>query len=475
MTAEQPLPDGTRVALHRDVRTYEGGSVLMGGEPLRVLRVKAKVSDRLMGRSIKVNDALSRALAGRLIDAGLASSVTNTLPEASLTDVTVVVPVKDRSDELDRALTALTSGVAVVVVDDGSDDPSAIARVAAQHGARLVALPINQGPAAARNAGLRAVTTPFVAFADSDVAVAPESLALLLRHFTDERVAVAAPRVVGHEGSNWITRYEAACSSLDLGPEPALVKPGGRVAWVPSACFIARVSALEAGFDEQLRSGEDVDLMWRLAEKWRIRYDPSVHALHEHRDELRPWLARKKFYGTSAAPLAARHGSAVAPAVLTPWLGAVSVLLLIQRKWSIAVLSVLLAVTGYRASRLVEAEAATRTRIGIRLAFRLLTGSATQMSALLVRHWWPVAVLAACFSWRARRALLLAAVTDGLTDYRRTAPNLDPLRFLAARRLDDLAYGTGVWTGALTQSSPHALLPRVTGFRSMRYRRQYRH
>lgn len=469
------LPDGARIALHRDVRLYERGTVLLGGEPLRVLRLKPKVSSRIDGRLVEVTDQLSRALAERLIEAGIASSVTDTLPVTSLADITVVVPVKDRSEELDRALSALAGSVDVVVVDDGSDDPSAIAQVAEKHGARLVALPVNRGPAAARNAGLKAVATSFVAFADSDVTVGPESLAMLLRHFADERVAVAAPRIVGHTGSNWISRYEAACSSLDLGREPGLVKPGNRVAWVPSACFVARVSALRDGFNEQLRCGEDVDLMWRLADEWRIRYDPSVHALHEHRDELRPWLARKWFYGTSAAPLATRHGAAVAPAVLTPWLGAVSGLLLIQRKWSMALLAVLLTVTGYRASRLVQATAKTRARIGITLALRLLTGSATQVSALFVRHWWPLGVLAACFSQRARRALLVAAVTDGLADYRRSAPNLNPLVFVFARRLDDLAYGSGVWTGALTQNAPRALLPRVAGFSSWRNRRQDRH
>ncbi|AEF42799.1 mycofactocin biosynthesis glycosyltransferase MftF [Hoyosella subflava] len=464
MTATPRPADSVRVKLHRDVRVYGDTSILMGGEPLRALRLKPQASRLISNRELRVNDALSRSLAERLVSAGLASTVTETLPEASLADVTVIIPVKDRSDELDRALSAITGAVATIIVDDGSDEPQKVAAVAVKHGAHLVALPVNQGPAAARNAGLREVTTPFVAFADSDVAVTPDALALLLRHFADDRIAVAAPRIVGRAGTNWIARYEAACSSLDLGPEPALVKPGSRIAWLPSACFAARVAALADGFDERLRCGEDVDLMWRLAEKWRIRYDPSVHAMHEHRDELWPWLARKKFYGTSAAPLASRHGDVVAPAVLTPWIGAVSGLLLVQRKWSVTLLAVLLAITGYRASCLLEAPPQTRAEIGARLAVRLLTGSATQASALLVRHWWPIALTSALFSRRARRALLLAVLTDGLTEYRHTKPQLDPVRFLVARRLDDLAYGSGVWAGAIRQKAPRALLPRMRGF-----------
>jgi len=34
-----------------------------------------------------------------------------------------------------------------------------------------------------------------------------------------------------------------------------------------------------------------------------------------------------------------------------------------------------------------------------------------------------------------------------------------PVRFIVARRLDDLAYGAGLWWGALRSRSPRALLP----------------
>ena len=91
-----------------------------------------------------------------------------------------------------------------------------------------------------------------------------------------------------------------------------------------------------------------------------------------------------------------------------------------------------------------------------------------QAASALTRHYWPLAVAAASVSVRARRALVTAAVADAALDWRRVRPDLDPLRFLVARRLDDLAYGTGLWAGALRAREPRALTPAFRGFRPRR-------
>ena len=67
-----------------------------------------------------------------------------------------------------------------------------------------------------------------------------------------------------------------------------------------------------------MHSGEDVDLCWRLVEAGaRLRYEPIALVGHEHRTRLRDWLSRKAFYGTSAAPLSARHPDKTAPMVIS--------------------------------------------------------------------------------------------------------------------------------------------------------------
>jgi hypothetical protein len=90
-----------------------------------------------------------------------------------------------------------------------------------------------------------------------------------------------------------------------------------------------------------------------------------------------------------------------------------------------------------------------------------LLAAIAQGFTLLLRHWWPLTAIAALFSRRARRAVLVAAVADTVWEYARVRPQLDPVRFAVARRLDDVAYGAGVWWGALRGRSWLALLPAV--------------
>ena len=69
-----------------------------------------------------------------------------------------------------------------------------------------------------------------------------------------------------------------------------------------------------------MQSGEDVDLCWRLIEAGaRLRYEPIALVAHDHRTELRDWIARKAFYGGSAAPLSVRHPDKTAPVVISGW------------------------------------------------------------------------------------------------------------------------------------------------------------
>ena len=141
------------------------------------------------------------------------------------------------------------------------------------------------GPAAARNTGLEHATTELVAFLDADTLPPPDWIERLAGHFDDPRVAAVAPR---------IRAANRRRSPLDMGPDRI-------VPYVPSAALIVRTPVR---FDETLRYGEDVDLIWRLLDQGhRVVYDPSVVVLHHEADVLR----RRFRYGTSAAPLAARH------------------------------------------------------------------------------------------------------------------------------------------------------------------------
>ncbi|WP_068923814.1 mycofactocin biosynthesis glycosyltransferase MftF [Planobispora rosea] len=458
------LPIGFTVRLNRHVRVRDQGRTLVGGAPTRMIRLSPAAGDYLHERTIRVRDRSSALLADRLIEGGLADPIVADLPDLDPAQVTVVIPVRDRPAALDRLLTCIGDRHHVIVVDDASLAPAAIADVVARHRAELVALKRNVGPATARNEGLKRVTTPYVAFADDDVVLEPDALPLLLRHFHDPRVAMVAPRVLGLRlpgRDRWVGRYEDARSSLDLGVHPGIVRPRAPVSWVPSACLLARVDALGSGFSAGMRVGEDVDLAWRLAgEGHRVRYEPAAIVHHEHRTAIPDWLRRKAFYGTGADLLAQRHGRDVAPAIVTPWSAAFAAALLLQRRWSLPAAALIFAAATLRLSSKVR-NTERPVRLGAALTFDRALAATWQLKALLLRHWWPLAAIGCLLSRRMRRAVAAAALFDTVVDFRRTKAHLDPFRFAIARRLDDVAYGCGVWYGAFKGRSLRALLPDI--------------
>jgi len=459
------LPAGFTVRLAPGVLTADDGHLLIGGSPLTAFRLSGRARRLLAGDKVTVTDESTGRIADRLLATNLGIPDLLNVAETTVEALTVVIPVRDRTAQLNRTLAALAP-LACVVVDDASEDPAAIAAVAARHAAQLLRLAANVGPAAARNAGAALVTTPFVAFVDSDVEVDAASLLRLTRHFADPAVCLVGPRVKGVIRSGcprWFERYDAVASSLTLGRRAASVGPGAAVGWLPSACLVGRTRAVAGAFDESLRVGEDVDLVWRLvADGHRVRYDPTVEASHDARSTLREWLGRKAFYGTGSAILARRHGDHLAPAVLTPTYALAAAALVMRKPWSVPVAAVGLAI-GTRAVHRALPPTPDSWRVAGRLALRGLGWAVRQESALLVRHWWPAAVVGALVSRDIRRAVATAAVVDavvGFADHRHEAGLPNPALFVVGRRLDDAAYGAGLWWGAISVRSARALKPR---------------
>ncbi|WP_377320347.1 mycofactocin biosynthesis glycosyltransferase MftF [Pimelobacter simplex] len=452
------LPTGFEVRLRADVERADGGDLLVGGSPLRALRLTPRAQALLDGDLLRVRDRAGGLVARRLLDGNLADPVLHG-PGLDAGLLTVVVPVRDRPEQLGRALAALAP-LTTIVVDDASHDPAAVARVAAAHRATLVVLPANVGPAGARNAGLARVRTPYVAFVDSDVTVDAATLRRLARHFEDPAVVLAGPRITGRARSarpRWFERYDEQASSLSLGTRACAVRPGAAVGWLPSACLVARTDAIRPGFDAAMRVGEDVDLVWRtVAAGGVVRYDPDEVAAHDVRPGMGGWLGRKFVYGTGGAPLAARHGDRIAPAVLSLPMAAAAAALLARRRWSAPVVAAGLAAGLVSVERSLPLTGA-RHRLAAVLVARGFGWAVRQESALLLRHWWPLTALALPASRTARRMVATALVVDAVVA--RVEHPGAPYA-LVARRLDDLAYGAGLWAGAARARSPRALLPR---------------
>ncbi|KZM70667.1 mycofactocin biosynthesis glycosyltransferase MftF [Nocardia terpenica] len=457
------LPDGFGVRIDPRVRTYSGGRFLVGGSPTRLLRLAPEAAALIGDGYLEVTDPTSAVVARRLLDSGVGNPRPRLLPSPE--DVTVVVPHYNDAAGLERLLGTLR-GHSVVVVDDGSDRPVPIPRTRGRCRVTVLRHDRRHGAAAARNAGLRAATTEFVAFLDSDVVPRAGWLEVMLGHFSDPEVALVAPRIVAREQDTTVLgRYEQARSSLDRGRREAAVTSRGAVSYVPGAALLVRRRALlaEGGFDEGMRSAADIDLCWRLEQAgWRLRYEPAAHVACDHPVSVGKWFGRKVSHGASAAPLAGRHAGMATPLSVPFWTVVATALLASGSRRGVLIGVLTLAAALARLRR-VFAELDNPTRVAAIQLARGFSAGVWRIVSALCRHYWPVTVLAMVASRRIRRIAFTLAVADGLADWftHRETGGLDPLRYLFCKRLDDLAYGTGLWWGAVRARNVAALRPVV--------------
>ena len=459
-----PSGSARRVRLRLDRSYARYDSTIIGGSPLRVIRLSpagVEAARRLEAAGAgpgTPNDDTGverTSLSDRLVAIGAAHPVPERPGRYTSADVTIVMPVHRRRSNAagraddgagdrtgdptgDRAGDRSGPGrgdgggeampITTVLVDDGSDPPIADA---------TLRLETNRGPAAARMAGLERVTTPLVAFIDDDVDLgaggASAALEGLLGHFDDDAVALVAPRVrsgpaaAPTRAARRIAAYERRHSSLDLGDHPARIAPGTAVSYVPAAVIVCRVDAVRAvgGFDTDLRVGEDVDLVWRLvAAGYICRYEPSVIVEHRPRPTWSAFARQRIAYGSSSAALAER-GHSLAPVRANGWSLGI---------WALVagghpVLGAAVALT--TAVALVRRLAMLPPAVSIRLALGG-TWQVGRLAAMAVRRvWWPILVPLALVSRRVRVALVVALAAAG-----------DPLVVV-----DDICFSIGVWRG----------------------------
>lgn len=414
-----------------------------GGSPWRLVTlspVGKGALDDLLGGTEPPRGSAEEELARRLARAGLLVGPPRAAAPAA--DVTVVVPARCTQQQLAGLLDRVPAELPLVVVDDGSPVP--LAGVGDR--THLVELrhPAARGPAAARNAGVARARTAWVLFLDTDVRPPPDLAGRLLAA-ADPGVVAVAPRVLPAGDRGLAAWLEGAAPALDLGPVAADVAPGSRVPYVPSAALLVRREAFTAvaGFDEALRVGEDVDLVWRLREHGVVRYEPSVLVHHLPRASLGQVLGRRCAYGTSAAALDRRHPGQVRHA----------------DAWALSALPWALAVAGRPRLALAAGAAVLASgplwlrglpaRESVALAGSAHLAGARALGRWLVRPALPLTVGLAVAVPRARPGLALAILLGR------------PRGRLLAQAADDAAYSAGVWAGCLRHRRVGPLLPRV--------------
>ena len=266
--------------------------------------------------------------------------------------LSVVVPVRNGGRDFGRCLQRLrgssVTDFELIVVDDGSTDDSAASALEA--GATLLRLPTPRGPAAARNLGAQAASSPLIFFLDADVAVHPETLVRALVRFDRDPTlsalfgsyddAPAAPGLVS-QYRNLLHHFVHQQGDFHDGIRPA------HTFWTGCGAIRRGVFLEYGGFDPRLYPRpaiEDIELGYRLTRAGlRIALARDVLSTHMKRWTLRemirtdifrrgvPWMLLIKRYGTIETDLNVKAGQkacvaitglslmACALGVATPW------------------------------------------------------------------------------------------------------------------------------------------------------------
>ena len=222
--------------------------------------------------------------------------------------VSVIIPAYNEERVIEssvhRILASNYHPMEVIVADDGSKDRTSEIVTAAfgdEPRVRLMTM-VNGGKANALNRALAAASGEIVVALDADTQFEPETIARLVRWFSDEDIgAVAGNAKVGNR-VNLVTRWQAVEYVTAQNIERRALTRFDAIMVVPGAVGAWRRSALEevGGYPEDTLA-EDQDLTIAIQRKgWKVAYDENAVAWTEAPETLRA-LGKQRFrwaYGT---------------------------------------------------------------------------------------------------------------------------------------------------------------------------------
>lgn len=235
--------------------------------------------------------------------------------------VSIIIPTRDRKDSLKEVLDSIgqfnypKEQFEVIVVDDGSADGTGelVRKLQTQSPFKVQYYrQERKGLSAAKNLGIRNAAGSLLVFTDDDCIVEKDWLNKLLKAFDSPEMGV----VGGPDRIPLTSSFLAKCIDFSV---TSFVGTGGvregktlRLAtYYPRGCNTAvRKSAIEAvrGFDEDLKTGEDIELIFRIKQAgYSIQYAADAFVWHKRRDSIRTFLRQIYSRGYWRMELGRRH------------------------------------------------------------------------------------------------------------------------------------------------------------------------
>ena len=283
--------------------------------PIGVARLRDEISAAVGGGIIDRGDVAESTMWCEII-ASLRRRFAGAAPEAWQplrrdAAVSVVLPTRNRPDDLQRCLAALSAQqtrrrVEIVVVDNDPDSGLTPPVVARFPGVRLVR-EYRPGLSYARNAGILAATGEIIVATDDDVTMPQQWLERLVAPFRDDNVAVVTGNVQPAALETASQHLFESYGGLGRGFAPYRVDaewfwqfrgavPTWDVGATANAAFRASIFRHEriGLFDEALGAGmptgcsEDTYVFYKaLKAGYAIVYEPAAFVWHRHRSDMR--------------------------------------------------------------------------------------------------------------------------------------------------------------------------------------------
>lgn len=201
----------------------------------------------------------------------------------------VIIPTRNRTDYIGRAVDAVLDqtfeNLELIVVDDGSTDNTRELIEQRSEDERLrYYRTVQMGANVARNVGIALSRADWIAFLDSDdlwerkrletVATAIQKSEDLHWYITDCRRINAQQTAIREDfiHSEYLDQYLLSFGSL-----------GGTINLIAPRQFLNEID----GFDTQLSSCQDIDMFYRLQEKFPLEYLPGVFAIYDLKSNQR--------------------------------------------------------------------------------------------------------------------------------------------------------------------------------------------
>jgi glycosyltransferase involved in cell wall biosynthesis len=184
--------------------------------------------------------------------------------------------------------------IEVIISDDASTDASiAVARNLAAEDPRvcLITNPSNTGPAAARNRAVKAARGEWISILDSGDLMHPERIETLIRNAKQDGADIVADDLIIFDSQQTEPprtllrgRWAKKPSFIDIATYTRANHVLGRDPTLDSLKPVIRCSLLanlSGPYDENLRTGEDYNLVFRLLRRGaRFRIYPTLHYFH---------------------------------------------------------------------------------------------------------------------------------------------------------------------------------------------------